>query len=408
MARLTLASLLVPLLALLRCGSPQDAGPLPASVDVPPPDAGSISPEVKPPASGWSVAWKEDFEALAIPAAEWQPDSRPDDGPYSDDGLFFRRQGIVAPTAYRATVPFGASQWLTAESYTRSAGASFADRFSVVKDPGSPANHALRIASPAHTDATVIRPTQPLPAKYRVSLRIGFADFGDGKAGLNGYAGGEMAEPWLAGDSIGQNGFYWLTILDSMPRPHNNVWIHHHRKIVIDADNNFPAWTEIFDGTGFKLDGQHPVSMIALDGTQDPHDLYGPPFLCWSGGQWQPSGAIRSVDAYLPGEWYRASIERDGTRFTLEISGRFQYGGQQTYRASIDAAAACVWHYDRTSAEASSRCANSRSSAALGPDFPYWPADATWPDWFMFGDPHANFYRGSVLYDDVQLEVWNP
>src|SRR3954468_2710530 len=114
MARSTLACVLVPLLALLRCGSPQDLGALPASVDGPPPDAGSIPPEVKPPASGWSVAWKEDFEALAIPAAEWQPDSRPDDGPYSDDGLFFRRQGIVAPAAYRTTVPCGASQWLTA------------------------------------------------------------------------------------------------------------------------------------------------------------------------------------------------------------------------------------------------------------------------------------------------------
>ena len=31
---------------------------------------------------------------------------------------------------------------------------------------------------------------------------------------------------------------------------------------------------------------------------------------------------------------------------------------------------------------------------------------SAWPDWFMFGDPHTNYYRGQVLYDDVQLEVW--
>lgn len=35
-----------------------------------------------------------------------------------------------------------------------------------------------------------------------------------------------------------------------------------------------------------------------------------------------------------------------------------------------------------------------------------WPADATWPDWFMFGDPHTNYYEGEVFYDDVTLEVW--
>lgn len=26
------------------------------------------------------------------------------------------------------------------------------------------------------------------------------------------------------------------------------------------------------------------------------------------------------------------------------------------------------------------------------------------PDFFMFGDPHNNYYRGQVFYDDVKLE----
>jgi hypothetical protein len=359
-----------------------------------------------PSARGWTVAYREDFESFSPPAASWRADERPDDGPYSDAGAFFRARGVVPPQAFRATVPFGTSGWLTAESYTRSAGASFSDRFAVVQDPANPANHALRIASPAHTDATVVRPTQPLPDKYRVSLRVGFADFGDGKPGLNGYRGGETAEPWLTDSAIPQNGFYWLAILDSTPRPHNNVWIHHHRKVVMDSDNNVPPWMEMFDGSAFHLDGEHPLMMFALDGTADPADLYGPPFLSYSAGAWQPSGDIRAVDAYLPGEWYRASIERDGTRYTLEVSGRFKYGGETTYRSTIDAAASCVWHYPRTAAETNARCANPRFSAALGPQYPYWPADGTWPDWFMFGDPHENFYQGSVLYDDVQLEVW--
>src|SRR5205823_1412360 len=124
----------------------------------------------------WVTGYHEDFESFAAPPASWQPDSFPDDGPFSDNGTFFRGRGVVPPKAFRATVPLG---WLTVESYTRAENAAFADRFSVVPDPANPANHVLRIASPAHTDATVIRPTDPLPAKYRVSLRIGFADFGD-------------------------------------------------------------------------------------------------------------------------------------------------------------------------------------------------------------------------------------
>jgi hypothetical protein len=406
MTRLATAAVLS-LVAFLRCGAsqpPAEAG----GGNTFPPDAGASTPfpDAGVPAPGWMTAYREDFEALAAPTAVWQPDPRPDDGPFSDEGLFFRRQGIEPPRAYRAAVPFGASAWLTVESYTRSAAAAFADRFAVVQDPADPSNRALRLASPVHTDATVIRPSKPLPARYRVSLRVGFADFGDGNPGLNGYRGGETAEPWLPDDATTQNGFYWLAILDAVPRPHNNVWIHHHRKVVIDSDNNVPPWTEIFDGSSFRSDGRRPLTMFALDGRQDPHDLYGPPFIAWSAGQWQPSGAIRAVDSYLPGEWYRASIERDGSRYTLEVSGRFQHGGQTTYRASIDAAANCVWHYNRTPQEGSPACANPRFPAALGPGHPYWPLDEGWPDWFMFGDPHENFYTGSVLYDDVQLEVW--
>jgi hypothetical protein len=375
-------------------GSASDGGTSASS------DAGSSDAGASP---GWVVAAREDFQSLSLPDVTWQVDSSPDDGPFSDDGLYFQKQDISPPPAFRASVPFGAAGWLTAESYTRKTGA-FSDRFSVVADPADANNKVLRIASPLHTDATVVRPTQPLPGKYRVSLRVGFADFGDGRpGGLNGYAGGETPAPWLSGDATQQNGFYWLTILDSQPRPHNSVWIHHHRKVVMDSDNNVPPWMEIWDGKAFRLDGEHPLMMFAIDGKQDAHDLYGPPFLSWSAGAWQPSGTIRAVDQYLAGEWYRASIERDGDDYTLEVSGRFANGGQTTYRATIGARANCVWHFNN-SADAAS-CANPRSSAALGPGYPYWPAGGSWADWFMFGDPHENFYRGSVLYDDVQLEV---
>jgi len=146
--------------------------------------------------------------------------------------------------------------------------------------------------------------------------------------------------------------------------------------------------------------------MFALDGHGEDHDLFGKPFLSWSAGAWQPSGAIRAVDSYLPGEWYRASIERDGDAFTLEVSGKFRYGGQQTYRATIDAKENCVFHYNRPGETADARCLDERSPASLGTGYPSWPASGAWPDWFQIGDPHSNYYEGSVLYDDLRLEVW--
>ena len=308
-----------------------------------------------------------------------------------------KAQGVVPPKAFRTSVPFGDQNWLTAESYTRNDQRPFGDLLSIVPDPSGAPGHVLKLASPAHTDATVIRPSQPLPSKYRVSLRVGFANFGDGKPGLNGYTTGkETAEPWHAADlASGQNGFYWLTILDAMPRPHNNTWIHHHRKVVIDSDNNTPPWMEMWNGSSFNLNGEQPIMMIALDGTQPVSDLYGNPFLSYSAGAWQPSGDIRAVDSYLPNEWYSASIERADGKLTMRISGRFKYGGVRTYTAVVDMAAACVWHFNQTVEEQRAACA--------GPD---WPAGSAFPDWFMFGDPHNNYYQGYVYYDDVQLETW--
>ncbi len=365
------------------------------------------APPALPPAPGWVVAAEEHFDA-PLPESGFDPDPVPDDGPFSDAGVFFTRRGVVPPAAYRASVPFGVGGWLTMESYTRRAGAHLSELAEVVPDPADPTNRVLRITSPEHTDATVVRPTVPLGTRYRVSLRVGFASFGDGSP-PNGYTGGETAGPWWpTDDATRQNGFYWLTILDHLPRPHNNTWIHHHRKVVVDTDNHYPPWLQIWDGAGFVWSGEHPVTMFALDGTQPGDERTGPPFLSWSAGAWQPSGAIRAVDAYLPDTWYRVSVERDGPRYTLEVSGRFRYGGEQTYRATIDAAAACVFHYpvDAGEAAGATRCVDEGTFASIAPGFPRWPAGGAWPDWFMFGDPHVNYYEGTVLYDDVVLETW--
>lgn len=369
--------------------------------------SGATGPSGATGGAGWTVVHEERFEGPG-PTGAFSPDPVPDDGPFADAGAYWKARGVVPPAAFRATAPYGDGAWLTFESYTRRTGEDLSHFAQVVPDPADPANHALEIVSSQHTDATVVRPSAPLPARYRVSLRVGFPAFGDGKPGLNGYSAQETAGPWWPTTSANtQNGFYWLSILDARPRPHNNTWIHHHRKLVVDSDNHFPPWMQVWDGRRLQWSGERPVTMLAMDGSKPGDEKTGPPFLSYAGGQWGPSGAIRAVDAYLPDTWYHVTIERDGPRYTIEVAGTFEYGGPQTYRATVDAAKACVFHYPVDAAEASgaSRCVDTGAFPDTGGEA-RWPVGGSWPDWFVFGDPHANFYEGHVLYDDLVLEEW--
>ena len=349
------------------------------------PIATAINAQTAPPTShggSWKVLYEESFEAPAslfkTGPPPWVPDRFQDTDTFSDGGAYFTQRGVTPPGPFRAEIPFSTNNWLTVAAYTRSNAQPFSDLLQVVPDPADPNNHVLKLASPKHTDAVVIRPTNPLPPRYRVCLKVGFAAFGDGEpGGLNGYAGGETDEPWSNGDATLENGFYWLTILDATPRPHNNVWIHHHRKVTIDSDNNKEAWTNIWEGKSWIADGQHPVMMFGVDKNGNDEDSTGRPFLSWSHGALQPPGAIRAADAYKDKTWYTACIERNETNFVLTTSGDFKWGGQQTYVATIPLSSV------------------------------YATADGI-PDFFMFGDPHNNYYRGSILYDDIKLETWQP
>jgi hypothetical protein len=334
-----------------------------------------------PSQASWHLLYEQTFDGPApfsttAPPA-WTPDTYQLLDEYSDGGSHFQSLGIKPPSsAFRAEAPFGQDNWLTVAAYSRSDKTSFGDLFQVVPDPANPAHRVLKVSSPQHTDGLVVRPTNPLPARYRVCLKVGYASFGDGKPdGRNGYSGDERDGPWLDGDATLENGFYWLTILDATPRPHNNLWIHHHRKVVIDSDNNKESWTNIWEGKSWVPDGRHPIMMFGIDKDSDDSGDNGRAFLSWSHGALQPSGQIRAVDAYKDSTWYSACIERNPTDFVLTISGDFKWGGQQTYVGTI-------------------------------PISRVYQADPGIPDFFMFGDPHNNYYRGSVYYDDIKLEIW--
>ena len=373
--RLLSIALLVIAGTLHGCGSESEPTPTQTQTQTPNP---TVSP--KP---GWNILYQENFEApttlFAGGVPGWASDSYQFTDRFADGGAYFVGMGVTPPTAFRAEWPLGQDGWLTAASYSRSSATDLSTLVAIVLDPADGTNHVLRIASPLHTDATVVRPSVALPvSRYRACLRVDFASFGDGEpaaSNLNGYLGGERSEPWFNNDSTLENGFYWLTILDEVPRPHNNVWIHHHRKVVIDSDNNKEAWTQIWTGTSFQSNGRHPIMMFGLDKNGTDSDRVGLPFLSWSNGALQPTGFIRAVDAYKDNTWYSACIERNPTHFVLTVVGDFKYGGFQSYVGLIPVSAV-------------------------------YRAESGVPDFFMFGDPHNNYYRGEVFYDDVKLEYW--
>jgi hypothetical protein len=335
----------------------------------------------------WELLHRENFEKVSLPAtAEWREEPYTEPGRYTDNGDYFREKNpaFKPPRAYRTHGTFGESGWLRYEAYTRNPDTELNALIAIDRDPSAPQKKALRLASPRHTDGIVVRPANPLPAEYRVCVRAGYVDYGTGhvESGTNGYEGSEKAEPWIDASSVNENGFYWLAILSEEPRPRNNVWIHHHRKVVIDSDNNsYPpegSWSYIWDGKKFVRSGAHPVMMFALDkdhkNAVENYDRTGQPFISWAANQWNVEAEtkqVRAADAYRDKTWYRVCIEKTREHYALFMSGDFEYGGETSYSAEIP------------------------RKRVFDP-----PGS---PDYFMFGDPHANFYRGSAYIGSIEL-----
>jgi len=348
----------------------------------------------------------ENFENLAINGpCSWLPDELLDEGPFTETGVFFVQKNITPPEGHRTSLEFGKDNWLTAELYSRDNDREITDFINFVDDPSGIDNTVLKLSTLKHTDGAIIRSSQALPNNYRISLKVGFPQYGDGEEpGLNGYdSGDELAEPWNGFSATAENGFYWLSILDSQPKPHNNTWIHHHRKFVIDSDNHSPPWMEIYNGNEFESSGKNPIMVIAPDGTRTPNIRNGSPFISYAADTWQTSGKIRAIDSYLPNEWYQVTFTRKDNIYTFKIEGNFKHSGNMTYTGSIDAAENCIWHYNQTSEDLNPDCVNNDFWAELGEQFPFWPQSSGFDDFFMLGDPHINYYEGHVYYDDIQL-----
>ena len=430
------------------------AGTAPGHQETPPAGSQANPPAVTPPqpvpptdpappvVNGWVLKEKETFDAPLPAGMTWAQDTygRPGD-PWEEDGDFFikkydkvkqfeKSQGISgnpAPTfrdalgtfgSYRKSFAYGRNGWLTIELYGRDVPQTGGGGEFLIGE--SAGNHYLQLNDKTHTDGAEVRSTEPLPSEYRIRLKVTPISAGgrddDGVWRKNGYSdGNESAGPWRftnastqALEAWKENGFYFLTILDTKPMPHNDVWIHHHRKVVIDSDNNVPpSWSKIWDGGKLITEGSHPVSMLALDGNSFGSVWTGNTFHCvYNGGfQMNCGGNVHAAaDAYINGETYTVTIERNKTGYVLEVSGKFRFGGETTYRGEIDFRKAPVWHYNNTAAD-SPKGKNGQPLKDLGIDWNSWPEDSAYPDYFMFGDPHITHYEGTVRYDDLELWV---
>jgi hypothetical protein len=395
---------------------------------------GGIAAAPTPP-SRWRLVHHETFDAPFAEPAEWTEDTYGDASPwhvdaFDDDGAFFVErggatfaEGLRAFRSFRKSFRYGEAGWVGVELYGRDS-----DRDGVPETGGRfrATGGKAQLTSTRHYDAAILTSAEPLPPRYRVEVTVSNIRFGgagggswtrDGKT--NGYDGDEVADPWRFDDSTPkphpattENGLYFLCITDyPRPAPHNNVFIHHHRKVVMDTDNNRDggaSWSKVWDPVKRAAveDGDHYFAMLFLEPDDHGKRWTGNGLVSWTPNGW--STDLTFADKYLEAEPYVVSIERDGDRYTLSARGRFFHGGATTYVASRGfREAPPTWHYNVTAAEYDAetheRVKSHRADAAQS-----WPLGSSYPDHFLLGDPHINFYEGTADFDDLKLYVPEP
>jgi hypothetical protein len=418
---------------------------------------------------GWRLVHSEAFDrALPVGAVPWTRDPQGDKSPWNvdqldDDGRYFQVQGgqefqrqLNSFNVMRKRVSFGGDGWLTAELAARDTDRDgkpeHPPTLSRVSLPGG--GGAARIDEPSHDTGLVIRSTRPLPRRYRVEYTLRTISFGgqrngqwnyDGKANGYGTEGCKTSWPWkMSGDFSGptnqcnpnfsdvrsDNGFYFLEIMDyANPAPHNNLFIHNHRKVGMDGYNVRsegqspyavcnPRTKETYNYNS-PLSSHNGINSIFFDGSRWRDQRIGyTQFLMntecgsFTGTETNPGTIVSSAEIQpelMPNTSYKFAIERDDTGYTMEMSGNFRHAGPMTLRAHRDFVedGQPIWHYNNTPQEYDGRFDSTLTFS--GPYGSYqvreWPKGSAYPDYFMLGDPHLNFYEGSATVDDIRLYV---
>jgi len=201
--------------------------------------------------------------------------------------------------------------------------------------------------SDSYRDAAIIRSTNPLPGTYKISAIVGGIDYDlsviEGLPQDTEYAEGPQNE----------NGCYLLAITDEAPLGHHtNDWWHEHRKVCIDVDNN--VW-----GSGMP----NPVFMVYFDKANK--------LMAFNGekSQWEPRWD--KAVTYNQSKWYKIEIEKTRREFIMSI---YDEVGNLLRRGRVDLKD--IWH-----------------------------EDGRHPDYLVIGDPHENYYQGSMKIKSITMSV---
>ncbi|WP_407319960.1 hypothetical protein UQW22_05800 [Isoptericola halotolerans] len=413
---------------------------------------------------GWELMYSESFnEPLPIDDEPWVIDPHGDKSPWhvdhlDDDGEFYAVQGgddferqLDAADVLRKRVAFGDHGWLTAELATRDYdkdgtpdGSASLNNVDVAGEPSG------RLETGQGSGA-IVRSTEDLPSEYRIEYTLKTLDFGGKRngsweynGGTNGYSseGCNTNWPWMRsgdfsgdaarcnsnfGDVRAENGYYFLAIMDyDDPAPHNNVFIHNHRKVGMDSYSVNGSWSSSYaacdpdSGETIPYDqtSANGINSIFFDGSRfrDPTMGYNEFIMPTECGVKDGSDSEATIVSaaevqpeLMPDATYEFAIERTSSGYTVEMAGDFAGVGPTKFRyhRNFVQDGKPIWHYNQTSDEYDG--AFNSTLTFSGPFGSYskeqWPEGSAYPDNFIIGDPHINYYEGSATIDDLRMYV---
>ena len=201
--------------------------------------------------------------------------------------------------------------------------------------------------SDSYRDSAIIRSTDPLPKTYKINAVVGEINYD--LSNIEGLA----QDPEYKEGPQNENGCYLLAVTDEAPIGHHtNDWWHQHRKVCIDVDNN--VWGSGMPNPIFLTYYDTSNKMLAFNGETEQ----------W-GTKWD------KAVTYDPAKWYKVEIEKTDHKFILKVyddKGKFLKGGMVALKD--------VWH-----------------------------EDGAHPDYLVIGDPHENYYQGSMKIKAINIQA---
>jgi hypothetical protein len=414
----------------------------------------------------WRLVEDENFnQPLGVNSAPWVRDPLGTKSPwyvqyFGEDGEYYKDLGgpafqkdVDSFDLMRKQVTFGKNGWLTAElaqeDYTKTGHVTDAPSLTETKLPTG-GNGAV-LQDNTNDGGIVIRDTKPLPPEYKIEYTLNTINFGgerngsltsDGK--YNGYNLSQCntSYPWNATDnnysgptnpcnsnfpsSVEANGYYFLYVTGFPDAPHDNAVVHD-RKVGFDAYNTTDAsepsaWVcnpktkKLYPYTSSNRNAINATfSMgndVASSSIEFPGQLYQTP--CGTYTNQNPNTSLVELAEIqpqaMPDHSYTFAIERTSTGYTLQVTGDFRYIGQTTITETRKFVqdGVPIWHYNNTPQQY-----NGDYNASLTDSGPYgsftipdiWPKGSSYPDYFVIGDPHLNYYEGSSTISNIRLYV---